>query len=216
MFKQLILVPALIAFAGFFMGSDVALARGPGGHGGGHGGGGFAHGGGHGGFAHGGYGHGGYGHGGYGLGYGLGGWGWGYGGDYPYSYGGYYGGYAAPYVYDAYPSVTPPASYYSPPAAYAAQAVPDNTGTVEVILPDPQARVSFDGTNTTQTGTVRFFHTPAMTPGGTYQYQIHATWSQGGHEMSQDRTVAVTPNQTAIVDFRQPASESVTTTIPGG
>jgi uncharacterized protein (TIGR03000 family) len=72
---------------------------------------------------------------------------------------------------------------------------------VRVIVPDPQARVWFDGSLTSQTGTDRLYHTPYLTVGSTYRYQIRASWAKDGREVSQERTVSVTPGQTTLVDF---------------
>jgi uncharacterized protein (TIGR03000 family) len=70
-------------------------------------------------------------------------------------------------------------------------------------VPDPQARVWFDGNSTSQTGTDRLFHSPLLTIGSTYSYQIRASWMRDGREVTPERTVSVTPGQTTIVDFTQ-------------
>jgi uncharacterized protein (TIGR03000 family) len=203
MMKKLFLLPAILSVAGLLMAADSAFAqRGGGGHGGGgHSSGGHSSGGHYGGgYNHGGYSHGGYNHGGYyGGGY--------FGGLGVYGYDPWYNGYSYPrYSYYSAPATQyydAPTQYYAPPAQYYAPPAPvvNNYGNVRVILPDPQASVWFDGNATSSTGTERLFNTPALTMGSTYSYRVRASWMQGGREVTQERTVSVTPGQTAMVDF---------------
>ena len=139
--------------------------------------------------------------GGYGLGaYGVGGYGLG-------AYSPWYDNYSYPrYSYYNVPAVqyyTPPVDYFTPPAPYYVppRAATADSATVRVILPDPQARVWFDGTLTNQTGTERVFSTPSLTMGSTYSYEVRASWLQGGQELTQRRAISVTPGQTTVVDF---------------
>jgi len=220
-------IAAALAIAVFLTGANSASARGGRGGGGGGGGGGY-HGGGsyHGGGGyhvvgyHGGYG--GYYHGGN-YGYRYPGY---YGGYGPYWYGSYYNSYPYGYSYaypdygsysytypsydtSAYEDSSPGQSYYySPPASDSSQIAPAIANTaarIHMILPDAQAQVSIGGRPTAQTGTERWFHSPALQTGSTYTYQIRASWMQGGKQVSQERTVTVIPGQTTVVDFTQPA-----------
>jgi uncharacterized protein (TIGR03000 family) len=203
MIKRLVLVPAILSIVGLLMAADSAFAQRGGGHGGGgHGGGGHGggwSGGGHGGGHYGGHGGGYYGGGFYGGGY--------YGGLGLYGYDPWYDSYSYPrYSYYSAPAVQyydPPAQYYDPPTQYYAPPAPvvNDYANVRVIVPDPQARVWFDGNGTSQGGADRLFHTPSLTMGSTYKYQIRASWMQGGREVTQERSVSVTPGQTAMVDF---------------
>jgi len=194
MYKYL-LIPAVLSCAGLLMTANPAHAQ-RGGHGGGHGG---AHGGAHGAVHHGSFNHGGrtfIGVGFYGGGY----WGGGY---YPYSY-----------AYDPYPYYyAPRVSYYVPPLALdvapAAPAVAANAANIRVFVPDPQAKIWFDGSLTKQEGTDRLFHTPTLSAGGTYSYRIRAAWTQNGKEMIQEQVASVTVGQTTVVDFTKPFSEPV-------
>ncbi len=193
------------------LGADVDVYGGHGGGGGGHGGGGGGgHGGGYGG------GHGGYGYGGRGYGYGGGFYGGGfYGGGLfygDYITGGGYPGYYAPYAYPVYPtpgysyadpyyspriaSNQPANSYYYPPITLSA-----SPATIHVVLPDPQATVLFDGRPTTSVGSERYYHTPELTAGGSYQYRLRVSWMQDGKQMIQEKAVAVTPGRTSDVVF---------------
>ena len=191
MIKKLLLAPAILSVAVLLMAADSAFAQ-RGGHGGGHGGGHVA--GGHVGGGHVGGGHyGGYNHRGYGY--------------YPGIFGGYYPWYDnwySTYDYPRYSYYSPLAiQYYEPPTQYYVQPAPavNDYANIRVIVPDPQARVWFDGNATSQTGTDRLFHSPLLTIGSTYSYQIRASWMQGGREVTQEKTVSATPGQTTVVDF---------------
>ena len=211
----------------FTIGANDAFAggRGGGGHGGGGrvGGGGGARVGGFGGGYRGGYGgayrggfgggyggigyYGGYGLGGYGLGgYGLSGYGYGMGG-YGYgspSYGAYgYGAYSSP-NYNSYPSyATQP---YTDPNAqpiqgnYTGSTVPDNTAHVMIQLPNANAEVLIDGTKTENTGAVRYFQSPALSPGH-YSYEIQATWEENGQKVTRTQKVGVDPGSYVTANF---------------
>lgn len=148
------------------------------------------------------YGGGNYGRGYYGGGfYGAGYYGWpGYGGYWP----GYYSGYQ-PYWDNTYPYVNT-YSDYVPAAAMSAPTyaapVADGSARIEVIVPDPQARVLFDGAMTSQSGTDRMFTTPALSTNATYR--IRATWTVAGRDVTQERVISVAPNQMTVVDFARP------------
>jgi uncharacterized protein (TIGR03000 family) len=213
MFKSTLLFTkvAALAAAVVLTFAGQSWAQRGGGHGGGHGGGGHG-GGGHGGFA-GGHGHGGFGGHGFG-GRGFGGFygGWGYGGwdwGYPYAggyYGGYDGGYYAPiyrpvpyYNYDLYVPGTGYQSYYPPDATYGR--ANDNTASIEVLVP-ANAKLWFDGKETSQTGPDRFFATPALEPGKTFTYEVRATWTDSnGQPVTRTREVQVQANRPVLVSF---------------
>jgi uncharacterized protein (TIGR03000 family) len=95
-----------------------------------------------------------------------------------------------------YPSyaATPMRSYYQPAAA-------SDVANIEVVLPDAQARVWFDGNSTTSTGKDRLFHSPALASGSTYTYRLKASWMRDGRTVTQERTISVTPGQTTVVDL---------------
>ena len=158
-----------------------------------------------------GWGYGGWGYG--GLGYG----GWGYGG-YPY-YGGYYGGYdypsyaySYPYYSDYYPSVAiapssvPSTSYYYNPSVNVTAPNQSTAATVDVNVP-ANAKVWFDDSATTQTGTMRVFASPPLDPSGTYHYNVRVQWNDNGQMKEETRRVEVRPGQTSVVDFTQPAKQ---------
>jgi len=129
---------------------------------------------------------------------------WGYPGwglAYPY-YDYYY-----PYADYGYgQDVVPPAGYYGGIAADNAVPVPqvaDVSGHVDVVVPDPNAVLWFNGYQTSTTGTTRHFDTPALQPGRDYTYTVKATWLQGGQPTSAERVVHLTAGSRRVVDFTQ-------------
>ena len=111
--------------------------------------------------------------------------------------------YGDPYAsrISAYPPISAN-SYYYPPIA-------SSIATIRVILPDPQATVVFDGRKTSSTGSERVYNTPDLTPGGSYEYQLQVSWMQDGKQVTQQRSVAVTPGKTTDVVFSRTAGEAV-------
>ncbi len=227
-------LPALAA-AALLWAAGMGLAQHGGGHGGGggHAGGGGHYGGSGGGHYYGGSGgghhlggYGGYGgyhhHGFYGGGLYLG-WYPGY-----YGYGlGYYGGGYYPGAYqsfyypdaDAYPEapypLTPslaapglPFASLGNAAAPPAPGAPGGPGTaVNFSVQAPaNAEIWIEGQKTSQTGDVRQFQSPPLSPGMDYQYQIRARWTDGGTVVDQTRTMRVRAGDQFTVSFGKPAA----------
>jgi uncharacterized protein (TIGR03000 family) len=177
---------------------------GGGGHSGGswHGGGGEWHGG-NGGWNNGGWNNGGWGRGYYGWGLGLG-FGYpyyGYGYGYPSYYGGY--GYSYPYTNDYgynYPYGNSANSNSMPSGGYEEAEQPANAqGVAHIrVLAPTDAKVWFNGVETTQTGTERFFATPTLEPGRSYTYQVR---SEGGNG-AKSRQVSFHAGDAITVDLR--------------
>jgi uncharacterized protein (TIGR03000 family) len=128
-------------------------------------------------------------------------------GSYYYPYYGYYPSYYDNYPYDwstpaydsGYPnysgSLTP--SYSdgdSPPLQ------PDNTAHITISTP-PGATIWFDDHNTAATGSVREFHSPPLTPGNQYAYEVRARWYENGQEVTQTQRVPVTAGAHVRVTF---------------
>lgn len=135
--------------------------------------------------------------------YGIGGW--------PYSYyaNDYYG-YYPPYDYDS--PVVPNGGYYGGPQIgdqVPTPQVQDLVAHIDVVVPDPDATVWFNGFQTTSRGTTRHFDTPQLQPGGNYSYTIRATWTQGGQPKSAEQEVRVSPGQNALVDFTRPPGQQL-------
>jgi uncharacterized protein (TIGR03000 family) len=164
-------------------------------------------------------GYGGYGgSGGYGLGYG--GYGLGYGG-YGLGYGGYglYGpgytglSYGMPYYGGAYDMAAAPYSgqpygMYNPSNSYQSFYPANMNGRqgsagIQVRVA-PDAEIWFDGTKMKQTGAVREYQTPPLTPGKAFTYEVKARWMQDGEPVEQTRTVEVQVGRQAVVDFTSP------------
>jgi uncharacterized protein (TIGR03000 family) len=101
---------------------------------------------------------------------------------------------AAGTIWSAYQGVTPT-------GPNASTKTPDNTVTIDVRVPDPDAVVWIDGHQTAQRGTARQFVSPPLTPGSAYRYEIRAEWTQGGRKVEQKQTVNVEAGQRLAVDF---------------
>jgi uncharacterized protein (TIGR03000 family) len=79
----------------------------------------------------------------------------------------------------------------------------DNAARVRLIVP-AGAQVWFDDKPTRQTGSVRDFESPQLTPGKDYSYAIQARWSENGKEVRRTHQVAVSAGSSATVDFTRP------------
>jgi uncharacterized protein (TIGR03000 family) len=139
----------------------------------------------------------------------------------PY-YGGtpYYGGYNSYPTYSSYfystssyfyststpnPVVIPAWAYSSQgtesPEYQGAKQIADARATIEVKVP-AGAKVTFDGTPTSQKGTDRVFATPPLTRGRSYVYEIQASWTDaGGTTITQQREVTVEAGKRSTVSF---------------
>jgi len=94
-------------------------------------------------------------------------------------------------------------SFYSDPERAQQQFV-----SVTVVVPTATAEVWFENTLTTQQGTQRLFHSPALEPGQNYTYTIKARWMENGKAIERDRQVNVQAGQSIIVNFRDSPSET--------
>jgi uncharacterized protein (TIGR03000 family) len=145
-----------------------------------------------------------------------------FGGGYFSPYRNYLGGYGAYGGGGFYGSVAGFGSYYVPsygpypddpgfvpqmPPVPQAPPVANGYAHIQVLLPDGDGEVWFDGRKTRQTGTTRLFASPQLEPGKTYSYQVSAAWHQNGKLVGDERSVSVAPGTTTIVDFSRPAPE---------
>jgi uncharacterized protein (TIGR03000 family) len=73
-------------------------------------------------------------------------------------------------------------------SAYAQQG--DSRAYITVIVP-ATAQVWCDGTPTANTGSVREYVTPLLSPGRQYTYWVRARWTENGHEVNQLQPVDV-------------------------
>jgi uncharacterized protein (TIGR03000 family) len=145
---------------------------------------------------------------------------------YPLAYGyGYY-----PAYYGSYPSLASyyPSTYYPTYSVYApAYTVPGTgvttapaTTTLQSMYPPdlsapaaaaneavvrvqtaPDAQLWFDGVLTAQSGPVRTFGTPPLTPGKNFAYDVKIRWLQDGQPVDRERVVTVTAGQTVDVNL---------------
>lgn len=155
-------------------------------------------------------GYGGRGYGGSGISIGIGG--YGYGSGYGYGRGVYAPYYGSPYGYGnsyyATPlyvqgTIAPSYQSFYPPTGAIQNSADASRAMVHIVVP-PNAQVFFDDSPTTQTGPDRTFMTGPLEP-GTYSYNISARWMENGKERRENRSVRVTPGQTAEVNFTGPA-----------
>jgi uncharacterized protein (TIGR03000 family) len=79
----------------------------------------------------------------------------------------------------------------------------DNTARIRLIVP-AGAKVWFDSAATQQTGSVRDFQSPALTPGKDYGYHITVRWTDNGQDVTRTRPVGVRAGSSVTVDFTQP------------
>jgi uncharacterized protein (TIGR03000 family) len=103
------------------------------------------------------------------------------------------GGYSAPRYYQR---AVPSYAIYTPQIAAPAVA------STQIRLQVPaQAKVWFDNQPTTQTGSVREFVSPPLTPGQGYTYTVRASWREGNREIERERVVSFTAGDDVNIDF---------------
>jgi uncharacterized protein (TIGR03000 family) len=82
--------------------------------------------------------------------------------------------------------------------------VPEGTtASIDVRVP-ADAELRFDGTRTSQTGSLRRFVTPPLSPDTNYRYDVTASWSEGGQQVTRSRRVPVRAGEQITVDFTTP------------
>jgi len=100
-------------------------------------------------------------------------------------------------------------SYAAAPANYSYGALApreDNMARIRLIVPDG-AKVWFDETPTQQSGTVRNFESPALTPGRNFSYDVKVKWlDTDGKMVTRTRRVDVGANSNVTVDFTRTGS----------
>jgi len=152
------------------------------------------------------------------------GFGYGYGYGYPYYGGGYYqpyygggyysGDYMEPYAYsqpyyssEPYYSSNMPYSQGYEEAEQGAQPAYNqprgDEAMIRVLVPNADARVTFDGHQTQQKGMQRTFTTTLPDRNSDFTYMVRATWTEDGREMKRERKVKVRAGQPITVDLRQ-------------
>lgn len=139
-----------------------------------------------------------------GSGYYGSGWGSGYYGSGMYG-GRYYDGYSYPGYSDSSYSFYPPINQQLPND----QSPQADNAQIRVIVPDPQARIFFDGAPTQQMGTERLYHTPSLQANANNSYRIRCVHMQNGRETTLERVVTVQPGRMTTVDFTQQTGEQL-------
>lgn len=89
---------------------------------------------------------------------------------------------------------------------FTATASHPNAAAVDVKVP-PRARLWFQGQQTQQQGSDRFFESPPLEPGKTYAYKVKAEWTNAdGKKIERTQTVQVRAGSHVAVDLRKPPS----------
>jgi uncharacterized protein (TIGR03000 family) len=78
-----------------------------------------------------------------------------------------------------------------------------NTASLTVRVP-ADAEIWFDDTKMTQTGTIREFVTPQLTPDKEYSYMTRARWTANGKVFDQTHKISFRAGQAILVDFLTP------------
>jgi uncharacterized protein (TIGR03000 family) len=79
----------------------------------------------------------------------------------------------------------------------------DTEAHVRLLVP-AGAEVWFDGDKTSQTGSVREYVSPPLTPGRNYAYQVRVRWTEDGRPLDQTRKVTVRAGSVTTADFTKP------------
>jgi uncharacterized protein (TIGR03000 family) len=112
-------------------------------------------------------------------------------------------------VYAAPPSAQGPGEYILDAAMRPLQ----TTALVNVWVP-ADATLRFEGIRTEERGPFRRFTTPPLIPGREYAYDIDATWTENGRQVTRTRHVPVRAGDRLYVDFRLPeTTEGGTSTL---
>jgi uncharacterized protein (TIGR03000 family) len=80
---------------------------------------------------------------------------------------------------------------------------------LNIILPEADAELWIEQSETQQKGTERTFVSPPLEVGKTYRYDLIARWTENGREKAESRTITGQPGQTVRIDFSKPADNGV-------
>ena len=91
-----------------------------------------------------------------------------------------------------------------PPSPAPTQTPTDDASmTIEVLVP-PTAAVRINDQATQAEGATRVFQSPPLRSGGSYTYEVEATWDAAGVPVRQRREVRATPGGRERIDFTKP------------
>ena len=108
----------------------------------------------------------------------------------------------SPTIYNAY--AAPPSAFGPGENVLSTAMTPlQSTAFVTVWVP-ADAELRFEGIRTDPRGTFRRFTTPPLIAGREYTYDIHATWTENGRQVTKTRHVPVRAGDRLYVDFRAP------------
>jgi uncharacterized protein (TIGR03000 family) len=86
---------------------------------------------------------------------------------------------------------------------YAYGALEDTSNVVRMNIRVPaKAEVWFDGSKTSETGSLRSFVTPPLERGKEYSYEIRTRWTEDGRPVEQTRKINIRPGDRLTLDFR--------------
>jgi uncharacterized protein (TIGR03000 family) len=115
-----------------------------------------------------------------------------------YGNNGYYGNQDPAYYGGQYGQM----SGYNSPEMYGQNfGMGSNQVLIRLFVPNPEARVWFEGSPTEQTGSDRLYISPPIDPGKNYSYTIKATWMENGKEVTKEQNLPVHANQRAMASF---------------
>jgi uncharacterized protein (TIGR03000 family) len=86
----------------------------------------------------------------------------------------------------------------------------ETSARIELKVPEG-AEVWFDGKKTTQTGSLRQFVTPPLTPGRRYAYEVRVVWKGGADEVTETRRLGLGAGENLSALF--PAAADVGTGV---
>jgi len=89
---------------------------------------------------------------------------------------------------------------YLPPSLAAQEMGVDNKAHIWVRVP-ANAEIWIDGIKTKQTGEIRYFFSPPLTPGKKYSYQLRLRWTQDGKPVEQTQRLFVQAGEVIRRDF---------------
>ncbi len=85
------------------------------------------------------------------------------------------------------------------------KALPPGAAEIELLVPDRNAQVWFDGENTYSMGSQRYYVTPELPSGKDWHYDVKVQWTRDGRPVVQERQITVRAGEKAVVDFTRPA-----------
>jgi uncharacterized protein (TIGR03000 family) len=104
----------------------------------------------------------------------------------------YYGGSQSPGVVEPAPAVESSRAFYP-------RAELQNRVWMDVTVP-ANAKIRVEGAETKQTGARRQFESPSLAAGN-YRYEIQATWTENGQEVTQRKSFAVQPGDAVRINI---------------